>query len=101
MRDLFTQDRPLSPALIRTGTTLLALLLAGFAVLVVFMALGALAGGHVLAGLIQLVAGLSAALFAHLTVRLLSELLMAAHRLNDRLTVLGDELRASAQPKDD
>lgn len=95
MKDLINQDRALSPALIKTGVFLLGVLLAALAVFIILMALATLFSGAIIPAFIQAAAGLSLALFAFLIVRLLSEILMAIHRLNDRLTVLGDDLRTA------
>lgn len=93
MKDLLNQDRALSPALIKTGVFFLGILLAALSVFVILMALGTLFSGSIIPAFIQAAAGLSIALFAFLVVRLLSEILMAMHRLNDRMTILSDDLR--------
>ncbi len=93
MRDLLNQDRALSPALVRTAMAIMGLLFAGLAALVALQGLGTLFGGSFLAGLTQIIGGLAILFALYLTLRLLAEILMALHRLNDRLTVLSDELR--------
>lgn len=94
MLDLFNLDRPLSPALARAGVAALGALLAVLAALTLLAALGNLFSGRILAGLVQLVGGVAVLLFTYLVARLLSEVVLALHRLNDRLTVMSDDLRA-------
>ncbi|MEM9670566.1 MAG: hypothetical protein AAF950_16740 [Pseudomonadota bacterium] len=103
MRDLFDQGRALSPALIRSGTGLLGALLGIAAIVVVLQGLGNVLSfsSQTLTGIIQIAGGLGFLLAVYLMVRLLSEAVLALHRLNDRLTVLGSDLgtvaRASAE----
>ena len=99
MRDLFNQDRAMSPALIRVGVGLLGALLGVTALVVVAMSLGNMFSGRVFAGVVQLAGGLGCLLALYLVVRLLAEAVMALHRLNDRMTVLGVELGA-VRPQD-
>ena len=93
MRDLLNQDRALSPALVRTAMTIMSLLFAGLGLLVVLQGFGTLFGGAFLAGLTQIIGGLAILFALYLVMRLLAEILMALHRMNDRLTVLSDDLR--------
>ena len=101
MKDLLNQDRALSPGLIRAGVFVLGVLLLALVALVGLAGLGTLFSGRPFAALIQILGGASIALFAFLVVRLLSETLMALHRLNDRMTVLGDRIPTpeAAAPK--
>ncbi|MEL6323466.1 MAG: hypothetical protein AAGJ29_13150 [Pseudomonadota bacterium] len=94
MRELFNQDRPMSPGLIRSGVQALGLLLAAAAFVVVFYSLWTIFSGHVIPGILQATAGLGLLLALYLIVRLLGEGVMALHRLNDRMTVLSNELAA-------
>lgn len=98
MRDLLNQDRAMSPALVRAGTTLFTVLLLALGVFIVLGSLGNLFSGRVISALVQLTGGAAALVFSFLVVRLLGEMLMALHRLNDRLTVLGDDLRDQREP---
>ncbi|MEE9380761.1 MAG: hypothetical protein V3V03_05085 [Hyphomonadaceae bacterium] len=93
MRELLNQERALSPALVRTAMTVMSLLFAGLALLVVLQGLGTLFGGALLAGLTQIIGGLAILFALYLVMRLLAEILMALHRLNDRMTILGDTVR--------
>lgn len=95
MQDLFNQDRPLSPDLIRAGVGLLGILLGVVAIFVVLMALGTLFSGAVIPAIIQAAAGLSIPLFIYLMTRILSEILFALHRQNDRMGVLAEDVRAA------
>ena len=94
MREILDQDRALSPALIRTAMTVMGMLFAGLAALVVFQGLGTVFSGAFLAGLTQIIGGLALLFALYLVMRLLAEILMALHRLNDRLGVLGDDVRS-------
>lgn len=93
MRDLFNQDRPMSPALIRSGTALLGGLFAIAAIFIVLQGFGNLFSLRTfLTGLFQLTGGLGLLLSLYLIVRLLGEAVMAMHRMNDRLTVMAMDL---------
>ncbi len=93
MRELFNQDRPMSPALVRSGTALLGGLFAIAAIFIVLQGFGNLFSLRTfLTGLFQLTGGLGLLLALYLIVRLLGEAVMALHRMNDRLTVIGMDL---------
>ena len=93
MRELLNQDRALSPALVRSAMTILSLLFAALALLVIGQGFGTMMGGAPFAGLTQIIGGLAILFSLYLVMRLLAEILMALHRLNDRLAVLGDDMR--------
>mgnify|MGYP000256188547 CR=1 FL=1 len=93
MRELFDKDQVMSADTIKSATFILSALLAALAVTVILKALGSLFSGHFFSALVQLAGGLGVPLAIWLIVRLLSETLMAQHRLNDRLTVLTQTLR--------
>ncbi len=99
MRELFNQGRAVSPSAVRSGLRLFTLLSAGLAVLVALAALRTLFAGSPGAALIQLVGGAALLLALYLVVVLLSEILWTLARLNDRLTILGDDLRASLEAR--
>lgn len=94
MRDIFDQDKSLSLGVIRQAAGAFSLLLAAAAVLAILRGLGRFLTGHFIGGLAETLAALVVLGFLFLVVRLLTELLAAQHRLNDRLTVLGEDLRA-------
>ena len=94
MKDLFDQERPLSPSLIRLGVSVLGICLGVIAITIALFALGNLFSGRILTAIFQLAAGLALTLFIYLVVRLLSEVLFAFHRMNDRLGILSEDLRA-------
>ena len=77
------------------------LLLLGFGIVIVLSGLGTIFDGRLLSGLTQILGGLSLLLFMYITARLMAELLASIARLNDRLTILGDDLREkrSAAPE--
>ena len=93
MRGLFDKDQVLSADTIKSATMILSALLAALAATVILQALGSLFGGRFFTALVQVAGGLGVPLAIWLIVRLLSETLMAQHRLNDRLTVLTQTLR--------
>lgn len=99
MRDLFQQDRAVSQSSVRMGVMAVGGLFAMSAAVVIVQAVlgifGISAGGtlaRLFAALLQIGLGLGALLALYMVVRLLSEILMAQHRLNDRMSVLSDEL---------
>ncbi|MEO1476380.1 MAG: hypothetical protein AAFS13_08350 [Pseudomonadota bacterium] len=93
MRDLFDQGRPLSSALIRSGTSLLGLLLGIAALIVLGQGLRNIFSlSAPFTGIAQISGGLGLLLATYLIVRLLSEAVLALHRLNDRLTVMNSDL---------
>ncbi len=99
MRDLFQQDRAISPSSVRTATTLIGTLFAACLGLIILQALlGAFGVGatgtlrRALTGLMQIGLGAGLLLALYMMVRLLGEGLMAQQRLIDRMTILSDEL---------
>lgn len=99
MRDLLNQNRPLSPASLQMGTTVMTLLFGVAAVLIfLFGFLNLLRPGTFLTGLLQIAGGLGFLLAVILIVRLLVESVMAQHRLNDRLVILTDALASRRAP---
>lgn len=93
MRDIFDQDRPMTLGAVKLATAILGFGLVGSGVLVLLSSLLTLLNGHPLMALAGLVIGLSALAFLFIAVRLLGEILAALHRLNDRITILGDDIR--------
>ena len=93
MRDIFDQDKSLSLGVIRQAAGIFNLLLAAAALLAILRSLGRLFTGHFFGAFVELLGAFVLLGFVFLVVRLLTELLAAMHRLNDRLTVLGDDLR--------
>jgi hypothetical protein len=99
MRELFGQDRAISPATVRGATQIIGgLFVACIGLIVLQVLLGALgmdASGvvrRVLTALMQIGLGAGLLLAIYMIVRLLGEGLMAQQRLQDRLTILTDEL---------
>ncbi len=106
MRDLFQQDRAVSPATVRTATTIIGGLFALCAGLILLLALAVMLGfnpigtaGSFLTGLLQISLGAGSLLALYMIVRLLGEILMALHRLNDRMGILSDELTSTRTPE--
>ncbi|MEO1405981.1 MAG: hypothetical protein AAFV54_05765, partial [Pseudomonadota bacterium] len=101
MRDLFDQGRAMSPALIRTGTSALSVLLGVAGVIVFLQGLGNILSFNApVTGIIQIAGGLGILLAVYLIVRLLSEAVLALHRLNDRLTVLNSDFATARTVQD-
>ena len=98
MRDIFDQDKSLSLGAIRQAAGVFNLLLAALVLLSVLRGLGRLFTGHFIGAFVET---LGAFAFLFLVVRLLTELLASMHRLNDRLTVLGDDLRSVRSADED
>jgi hypothetical protein len=94
MRDIFDQDKALSLGVVRQAAGIFNLLLGAATLLAVLRGLGRLFTGHFLGAFVETLGAFVVLGFLFLVVRLLTELLAAAHRLNDRLTVLGDDLRS-------
>lgn len=93
MRDIFDQDRPMTLGAVKMATALLGIALLAAGLLVLLNASISLFQGHPLVALTKLVVGFVAVIFLFVTVRLLGEILAALHRLNDRLAILGDDIR--------
>ena len=97
MRDIFDQDKSLSLGVIRQAAGVFNLLLAAAALLAILRGLGRLFTGHFLGAVVETLGAFVLLGFLFLVVRLLTELLAAQHRLNDRLMVLGDDLRTQRE----
>ncbi len=107
MKELFEQDRAISPSTVRTATLLVGALFGVAVGLIILQALLSMFGADptggfwlFLIGLTQISLGAGLLLAIYMMVRLLGEGLMAQHRLHDRLTILTDELgshRTAAQ----
>ena len=94
MREIFDQDKSLSLGVIRQAAGIFNLLLAAAGLLAILRGLGRLFTGHFIGAFVETLGIFVCLGFLFLVVRLLTELLAAMHRLNDRLTVLGDDLRS-------
>ncbi len=101
MREIFDQDRAMTLGAVKLATAILSIIFLIGAVFALLSGLGWVFRGHVFTGLARIVASFSVLGFFYLVVRLLGECLAALHRLNDRLSILGDDLRnprAAAPP---
>lgn len=98
MRGMLDQDQILSPSLLKSATWVLTLLLAVIAALMLLSAIGYLFTGKFFNMLMSAAFGVGGPLTVWLIVRQLGEILLAQHRMNDRLTVLGDALREDREP---
>ena len=101
MRDIFDQDKSLSLGVIRQAAGVFNLLLAALVLLAVLRGLGLLFTGHFVGAFLETLGAFAVLGFMFLIVRLLTELLAALHRLNDRLTILGDDLRSVRKADED
>jgi hypothetical protein len=101
MRDIFDQDKSLSLGVIRQAAGIFNLLLAALVLLAVLRGLGRLFTGHFIGAFVETLGAFAVLGFLFLVVRLLTELLAALHRLNDRLTILGDDLRSIRNAEED
>ena len=88
----------MSPSLIKPATWLLSVVLAAAGGIVIVQALGTLFSGRPFTALLQVAAGVALPLTLWLIVRLLSEILLAHHRMSDRLSVLTEALREKRVP---
>lgn len=80
-------------------SSLMALLCTILAGLVVIIAVVSLLNGALLAGLVQLVGGLTLSLFLFSVVRLLVEIVQGQARTQDRVTILSDRLASPTRQK--
>lgn len=78
---------------VKQATGILALVFLVAAVFAVFSGFGQIFGGHVFRGFAHISASIAALGFFYVVVRMLAEILAALHRVNDRLLILGDDLR--------
>lgn len=102
MRNIFDNDKSLNLGAIRQAAGVFNLLLGVAAILAILRGLGRLFTGHFIGAFTETLGAFVVLGFLFLVVRLLTELLAAQLRLNDRLTILGDELRAQRNAaKDD
>ncbi len=100
MRGMLDQDQILSPSLLKSATWVLTLLLVVFGALMLLQSLWmVLTKFAILSALKTAAIGVGGPLAVWLVVRQLGELLMAQHRLNDRLTVLSETLRENREPQ--
>ena len=98
MRDLFSQSRPLSAATIRQAIALVGVLFVIAAIIIVYNGLKTIfASGAFDIGLLQISLGLGLLMAIYLLVRLQAETVLASHRTNDRLMVLGDAVASQRQ----
>lgn len=102
MRDLFQLDRAVAPATVRTGMMIVGGMFSLCAGLIIVLALAAMLGfnpigtvGSFLTGLLQISLGVGCLLALYMILRLLGEILMALHRLNDRMGILSDEMKST------
>ena len=94
MREIFDQDRAITLGAVKQATGVLAILFLVLAVFAILSGLGQIFSGHIIHGIGRILASLAGLGFLYLTIRLLAEILAALHRLNDRLSIVGDDLRA-------
>lgn len=97
VRGLWDQERPVSPALVRTALTFMGLLLGALAVLNVLGGLGELFSLRVGAALIQFTSGIAIPLAIWIGLRLLADLVILQNQAVDRLARLAGEDRADAK----
>ena len=99
MRGIFDQEQLMSPDLLKTATWVLSLALIAVAGLIFLQALGTLFTGKPFTALLQVATGGALPLAIWLIVRQLGEMLLAQHRLNDRLTILTEAIRGGNAPE--
>ena len=98
MREIFDQERAMTLGAVKQATGVLAILFLILAAFAVLSGLGHIFSGHVFHGLARIVGSLAVLGFLFIVVRLLAEILAALHRLNDRLSIVGDDVRARRNP---
>ena len=90
MRGLWDQERPVSPALVRTALTFMGLLLGVWAALNVLGALGELLSLRLGAALNQFAGGIAVPLAIWIGLRLLADLVILQNQAVDRLAAMND-----------
>jgi len=98
MREIFDQDRAMTLGAVKQATGVLAILFLLVAVYAVLSGLGQIFSGHVFRGIGRILLSLAGTGFLYLVIRLLAEILAATHRMNDRLSIVGDDLRMRRVP---
>ena len=99
MKDLIDQDRPLPLGLAKLAINIVGLAFLISAIAIILLGFSTLLGGNFLPGIVQIFGGPALLLAVYFLLRLLLEHLMASHRLNDRITILGDALSADRQDR--
>ena len=100
MLDFFNQDRPMPLSAAKMAVNILGILLLIGAVAVTLSGLGTFFSGKLLAGVLKITGGLAPLFFIYVVARIMVELLAAMHRMNDRMTVIGDDLRETRVSED-
>lgn len=106
VKDIWDQERPVSPALVRTALTFLGLLLGALAVLNVLGGLGDLLTLRVGSALVKFTSGIAIPLAIWIGLRLLADLVILQNQAVERLSRLAGEppqpsATEAASPADD
>jgi len=98
MRGLWDNEKPLSPALLRSALALVGgfLGVASFAMLII--SIGSVAQGNYLPAAFQLTAGVALPFGIWLALRMLADMLITAHRSHDRLAAIEEALGGKPAP---
>lgn len=101
MKELLNQDRAMTIGLakVTVGTIGAAFLVTSIAI--ILLGISTLIGGNFLPAIVQIVGGPALLLSIYMLLRLLIEILMAAHRGNDRLGLMSEALRERREPGED
>ena len=78
---------------VKQAIGLLGILFLISALIAVFIGLGHIFDGRIFTGLARMAVSLVLLGSVYMIIRLLAEILSALHRLNDRMSILGDDLR--------
>ncbi len=98
MRGLWDNEKPLSPALLRSALALVGVFLgvASFAMLVISVA--SVAQGNYLPAAFQLTAGVALPFGIWLALRMMADMLIAMNRAHDRLSGIEEALAGKPAP---
>ena len=97
MREVFDQDRAMTLGAVKQATALLGLVFLIAGAFIILSGFGHIFDGRIFGGLMGIVIGFAVLCFMYITVRLMGETLAALHRLNDRLAILGDDIRSQRE----
>lgn len=97
MRELLNQDRAMPLGLAKAFVNLIGVAFVITSIAIILLSINTVFSGNVLPGIIQIFGGPALLLSVYMLLRLLLEILMSTHRINDRVGVLSETVREKRQ----